>query len=61
MVVEAMTGGRGTIIGGFLEGSNVDLSKELTNIIIAQTGFQANARTITAADKLLQEILTLVR
>jgi flagellar hook protein FlgE len=61
MVGEPATGGRGNIVGGFLEGSNVDLSKELTNIIIAQTGFQANARTITAADKLLQEILTLVR
>jgi flagellar hook protein FlgE len=60
-VGQATTGGRGTIVGGFLEGSNVDLSKELTNIIIAQTGFQANARTITAADNLLQEILTLVR
>lgn len=61
MVGAPTTGGRGTILGGFLEGSNVDLSKELTNIIIAQTGFQANARTITAADNLLQEILTLVR
>ncbi|RJP14978.1 MAG: flagellar hook protein FlgE [Candidatus Abyssobacteria bacterium SURF_5] len=61
MVGVATTGGRGAIIGGFLEGSNVDIAKELTNIIIAQTGFQANARTITAADTLLQEILTLVR
>jgi flagellar hook protein FlgE len=58
---EAGTGGKGTIVGGFLEGSNVDLSRELTNIIIAQTGFQANTRTITTADKLLQEVLTLVR
>jgi len=61
MVGVPASGGRGTILGGFLEGSNVDLAKELTNIIIAQTGFQANARTITAADTLLQEILTLVR
>ncbi|MFP6582277.1 MAG: flagellar hook protein FlgE, partial [Candidatus Hydrogenedentota bacterium] len=44
------TGGRGSISGGVLESSNVDLATEFSNMIIAQRGFQAIARTITAAD-----------
>ena len=55
------TGGLGSISGGTLEGSNVDLSTEFSNLIITQRGFQANARTITAADTLLQETVNLVR
>jgi flagellar hook protein FlgE len=57
----AGTGGRGTIVQGFLEGSNTDLATEFTNIIIAQRGFQANARTITTADTLLEEVINLAR
>jgi len=55
------TGGLGSISGGTLESSNVDLSTEFSNLIITQRGFQANARTITAADTLLQETVNLVR
>lgn len=55
------TGGRGTVTGGVLENSNVDLGAEFSNLIITQRGFQANARTITAADTLLQETVNLVR
>jgi len=55
------TGGRGTVSGGVLENSNVDLGTEFSNLIIAQRGFQANARTITAADTILQEAVNLVR
>lgn len=55
------TGGRGSVNGGVLENSNVDLSAEFSNLIITQRGFQANARTITAADTLLQETVNLVR
>ena len=55
------TGGRGSVSGGVLENSNVDLGKEFSNLIITQRGFQANARTITAADTLLQETVNLVR
>ena len=40
-------GRRGTILGGALEMSNVDLAAEFTNLIIAQRGFQANSRVIT--------------
>jgi flagellar hook protein FlgE len=57
----ADTGGRGSINGGVLEGSNVDLGTEFSNMIITQRGFQANARTITTADTLLGEAVNLVR
>ena len=57
----AGSGGRGSITGGVLEGSNVDLGTEFSNMIVTQRGFQANARTITAADLLLQEAVDLIR
>ncbi|MBI1938179.1 MAG: flagellar hook protein FlgE [Ignavibacteriales bacterium] len=50
-----------TIQSGALEQSNVDLSEEFTRMIVSQRGFQANARVITTADQLLQEITQLVR
>lgn len=50
-----------TIVAGALEMSNVDLAKEFTNMIIAQRGFQANARVITTSDTLLDEITRLKR
>ncbi len=50
-----------TVQSGALEQSNVDLSEEFTRIIVAQRGFQANARVITTADTLLQEITNLIR
>ena len=50
-----------TIQSGALEQSNVDLSNEFTKMIVSQRGFQANARVITTADSLLQEITNLVR
>jgi flagellar hook protein FlgE len=55
------TGGRGSAVGGVLESSNVDLGTQFSELIITQRGFQANARTITAADTLLQETVNLVR
>ena len=57
----AGTGGRGDLTGGALEMSNVDLSAEFTNLIIAQRGFQANSRVITTSDELLQELVNLKR
>ncbi|WP_149203352.1 flagellar hook protein FlgE [Actinotalea subterranea] len=60
-VGEAGTGGRGDLTGGALEMSNVDLSAEFTNLIIAQRGFQANSRVITTSDELLQELVNLKR
>jgi flagellar hook protein FlgE len=57
----ANTRGRGSIASGTLEISNVDLSQEFTNLIIAQRGFQANSRIITTGDEILQEVVNLVR
>jgi flagellar hook protein FlgE len=55
------TGDRGTLAGGTLEMSNVDLAQEFTNLIIAQRGFQANSRVITSSDELLQDLVNLKR
>ncbi len=49
----------GTIQSGTLEMSNVDLAEEFTGMIEAQRGFQANAKTITTADQILQELINL--
>ncbi len=57
----AGTGGRGVLSGGSLEMSNVDLSAEFTNLIVAQRGFQANSRVITTSDEVLQELVNLKR
>jgi flagellar hook protein FlgE len=55
------SGGLGSLTGGALEMSNVDLSQEFTNLIVAQRGFQANARIITTSDEVLQELTNLKR
>ena len=53
--------GSGVTQGGVLEMSNVDLAEEFTNLIMAQRGFQANSRTITTSDEMLQELVNLKR
>lgn len=60
-VVPALIGGAGEIAAATLEQSNVDLSNEFTSMIITQRGFQANARTITTSDEMLQELIALKR
>ncbi|MGB9660803.1 MAG: flagellar hook-basal body complex protein [Moorellaceae bacterium] len=50
-----------TIIPSALEMSNVELAQEFTDMIITQRGFQANARTITVSDEMLQELVNLKR
>ena len=55
------TDGLGSLASGALEMSNVDLSQEFTNLIVAQRGFQANARIITTSDEVLQELTNLKR
>jgi len=55
------SGGAGTLAGGNLEMSNVDLADEFTKLIIAQRGFQANARVITTSDQVLEELINLKR
>ncbi|MWV43544.1 flagellar hook-basal body complex protein [Paenibacillus sp. HJL G12] len=53
--------GTGAIVAGQLEMSNVDLTGEFTEMIVAQRGFQANSRIITTSDEVLQEIVNLKR
>ncbi|MCF6137113.1 flagellar basal body rod protein FlgG [Pseudalkalibacillus berkeleyi] len=53
--------GSGEIVAGTLEMSNVDLSEEFTEMIVAQRGFQANTRIITTSDEILQELVNLKR
>ncbi len=56
-----LAGSRGAVRSGQLEQSNVDIAEEFTQLIIAQRGFSANARTITVADQILEELTNLVR
>lgn len=60
-VVAAGEGGAGTIAGGTLEMGNVDLSEEFVRLIIAQRGFQANARVVTTSDHVLEEVINIKR
>jgi len=53
--------GATTILPHYLEGSNVDQAKELTDMIVAQNGFAANAKTITTAQTLFDTLVSLVR
>ena len=54
-------GGMGSIRAGMLEQSNVDLASEFTQMIVAQRGYQANSRSITTADQMMQEAVNLKR
>lgn len=54
-------GGFGNLNPGALEMSNVDLSREFTNMITTQRGFQANSRIITTSDEMLQEVVNMKR
>jgi flagellar hook protein FlgE len=56
----ATTGGRGAVIGGVLEQSNVDIATEFTDLIVAQRGFQANSRVITTINQTLQDVLQII-
>ena len=53
------TGGRGNILGGALESSNVDIATEFTNLIVYQRGYQANAKVINTEDQLSQDTISL--
>ncbi|OPX87032.1 MAG: Flagellar basal-body rod protein FlgG [Pelotomaculum sp. PtaB.Bin104] len=56
-----VNGAYGTINSGFLEMSNVDLTDEFVNMITTQRGYQANARTVTTSDQILEELLNIKR
>jgi flagellar hook protein FlgE len=61
VATQGLIGGAGTIHGGSLEKSNADVATEFVNMIQAQSGFQANARTIKVANDILTELSNLIR
>jgi flagellar hook protein FlgE len=61
LIGAGLAGGRGSVQQKALESSNVDVALEFTRMIIAQRGFQVNARTITASDEVLEELANIVR
>lgn len=61
LVGKPATGSRGRLVPGNLEMSNVDLSTEFTQMIVTQRGFQANTKTISTADEMLQDLVNLRR
>jgi len=60
VATQARTGGAGAVHGGALEKSNADVATEFVNMIQAQNGFQANARTIRVANEILRELSNLI-
>ncbi|MDQ2840793.1 MAG: flagellar hook protein FlgE [Acidobacteriota bacterium] len=54
------TGGRGQIDGGALEGSNVDMATQFTNLIVYQSAYQAASKVITTADQMTQDLLNVI-
>jgi flagellar hook protein FlgE len=61
LIGAADAGGRGSIVSGSLEQSNVDLGTEFVNMIAFQRGFQANSRVITTSDQILQDLVDIKR
>jgi flagellar hook protein FlgE len=61
VVGAAGTGTRGTIQGGALESSTVDIAQEFTNLIVYQRAYQANSRVISTSDQILQDLISLIR
>ena len=61
LITRAGEDGAGTVRGGGLEMSNVDLAAEFTDMIVTQRGYQANSRIITVSDSLLEELVNLKR
>src|SRR5579863_2295024 len=59
VVGAAGTGGRGTLSGGALELSNVDIATEFANLIVAQRGFEADAKAVTTFDQITQDTIAL--
>ena len=55
------TSSLGSLTGSALELSNVDMSTEFTNLIIAERGFQANAKSVTTFDQIAQDTINLIR
>jgi flagellar hook protein FlgE len=54
------TGGRGQILGGSVENSNVDMATQFTNLIVYQSAYQASSRVISTANTMEQDLLQLI-
>lgn len=61
IVTQAGLNGAGTLQGGYLENSNVQVVQEIVNMITSQRAFEANSKTITAADEMLQTANQIIR
>ena len=61
IIAAPMTNGAGKIVAGAIETSNVDISREFIDLIVASTGFSAASRIITTSNQLLTELLSIVR
>jgi len=61
IIGQAGIGGNGTITGGAVEGSNVNLSTEFANMIVAQQGYEANAKVLTTLDQVSQATLQVIQ
>jgi flagellar hook protein FlgE len=57
----ANTGGRGAVDDDELEQSNVDISSEFSDLIVAQRAFEANSKTVTTFDTVTQDTLSMIR
>jgi flagellar hook protein FlgE len=57
----AGSAGRGAIVSGSLEQSNVDIASQFVDLIAHQRGFQASSKTITTADQMLQDLMQIVQ
>jgi len=55
------TGGRGSVQGGAVEASTVDIATEFTNMIVYQRGYEANSKVVTTVDELSQDTINLIR
>jgi flagellar hook protein FlgE len=55
------SGGRGQVVGGSLEGSNVDMGAEFTHLIVFQSSYGANSKVITTANTMSQDLLSLIQ
>jgi flagellar hook protein FlgE len=61
LIGTAQTAGNGSIIGGALENSNVELAQQFIDLISTQRAFQANAKVITTGDQILSDLLNIIR
>jgi flagellar hook protein FlgE len=61
LVGSGLSGGRGTVLQRTLENSNVDVALEFTKLIIAQRGFEVNAKAITTANEVQQDLANIIR